>query len=76
MPSICVPLSISKDELLRWYSGEAKDVTAFALDGRSVRFPADVIRPFVMQDGVHGYFEIHFSSEGKFEEMCRVKSNL
>ena len=73
MPRICVPLSITKDELLRWYSGSAKDVTAFALDGRSVRFPVDVIRPFIARDGVHGYFEIRFSAAGKFEEIQRVE---
>ena len=73
MPTICIPLSIPTNELLRWYSGGAKDVKAVSVDGRSVRFPADVIRPYVTHEGVFGYFEIRFSASGKFENIRRVQ---
>ena len=66
MPSIRVSLAIDKDELLRWYSGGAQNVSTLATDGRRVQFPVEVLRPYVAYNGVFGYFEIQFSEEGRF----------
>lgn len=66
MKSLTVMLAISEDEILRLYSGSARDVVAVADNGQTVRFPASILRPFVLHDGVHGRFRISFSDSGKF----------
>lgn len=68
---IDIHLNIPKDELMKWYRQEAKWVTTRAIDGRSVRFPAEVLRPFVGYDGVQGRFTIDFTEEGKFIQIQR-----
>lgn len=72
MPMVQVPISIPKEELVRWYSGEAKDVSARSLDGRSVRFPAKLLHPFVSHHGITGVFEIEFTQEGQFSGIRRL----
>ncbi|MAL98480.1 MAG: hypothetical protein CL583_08520 [Alteromonadaceae bacterium] len=70
--SIIVDLRISADEWLRLYRGEALDVVARARDGRSVRFPARILRPFVRHDGISGAFLIEFGQDGKFQSVERL----
>lgn len=59
-------------EFLAFYQGAAREVVATALDGRTVRFPAAVLRPFVAHDGVHGMFVLRFDGANKFTELVRV----
>ncbi len=66
MQNIRLQLSISPEEYLKFYRGQARSVTARALDGRRVRFPAEILKPYVTREGVHGLFLIRFSDEGKF----------
>ena len=70
--AILVDLRISKDEYLRWYQGSAHAVYARALDGRSVNFPANILRPFVSHDGIKGRFAIQFDDQMKFKSISRV----
>lgn len=74
MPKIHVSLAIASEELLRWYAGGAQDIAAQTIDGRSVRFPAEVVRPFVTHQGVFGLFEISFSAAGQFQTIQRIDS--
>lgn len=66
MPTVVVDLAIPADEFVRLYRGTARDVHAHTREGRSVRFPANILRPFVTRDGVHGRFRIRFDPRGKF----------
>ena len=50
----------------------ARDVVAKSVDGRTVRFPANVLRPFVTPDGVAGAFVLVYDEKNKFVEMRRV----
>ncbi|MFE8073152.1 DUF2835 domain-containing protein [Marinobacteraceae bacterium S3BR75-40.1] len=68
---IIVDLSISRDQWLRMYRGEARYVHARARDGRSVQFPARILAPFVLHDGVRGSFLIEYD-EGKFQNIERL----
>ena len=61
-----VILSISKDVLLSYYEGAAQAVVVKSEDGRSIQFPANILRPFVTNNGVHGIFEIEFDENNKF----------
>lgn len=66
MPFIDITLSIPKDELLRWYAGGVQHVSATSSDGRRVRFPVQLLRPYVKHNGVYGRFKIEFTEAGKF----------
>ena len=67
MRTIEINLRISADEFLRLYQGQAKDVVATAVDGRTVRFPARILQPYVSHEGIRGYFRIEFGEGGKFK---------
>ena len=70
--SLIVPLAIDAEDYLRMYRGTAKDVLARATNGQTIRFPANILRPFVTRDGVHGRFRIHFDARGKFVAIDRL----
>jgi len=72
MHSVDVRLSISADEVLRWYRRQAHMVQCQATDGRNVQFPAQVIQPFVQRNGVSGLFRIYFQDSGKFDRIERL----
>lgn len=72
MHSVVVTVRIPADELLRFYAGQATEVLATALDGRTVRFPVRVLRPFVTEDGVAGTFQLRFDHNRKFVDITRV----
>lgn len=72
LKSIIVNLVISAEELQRLYEGSAKTVFAHSIDGRSIRFPANILRPFVMHTGVRGTFQIDFDEENHFKSIVRL----
>lgn len=72
MRKILIDLTISQDEFISWYQGHAESVLATARDGRSVRFPAKILQPFVTRDGVSGTFEICFDGDNKFSSIRRA----
>jgi hypothetical protein len=67
-----VDLAIDSEELLAMYRGAAREVIARAADGRVVRFPATVLRPFVDVRGVHGRFRIRFGADNRFRGIVRI----
>ena len=69
---IIVDLSISTEEFVKLYQGAAQNVYAVSRDGRSIRFPANVLRPFVSHDGIRGSFCIYFDHEHKFQSIDRL----
>ncbi len=72
MPASRISLSIPSEEFVRLYSGTAKFVVARAEDGRTVRFDANHLRPFVTSNGVHGRFEIEYGPDHKFQSIRRL----
>ncbi len=72
MRSIVVQLSISADEFQRLYEGTVKEVIARSIDGRRVRFPANILRPFVTRVGILGTFHIQFSDENRFQSIEKI----
>ncbi|QEY15667.1 DUF2835 family protein [Cellvibrio sp. KY-GH-1] len=72
MKSIIVNLAISAEEFQRLYEGSVKTVFAHSIDGRSIRFPANILRPYVMHSGVRGTFQIDFDDENRFKAINRV----
>lgn len=70
--SVVVELRITAEELLRYYRGSAKTVSATDTTGRKVRFPVNIVQPFVTRDGIDGVFEIHFDELGKFTRINKL----
>lgn len=67
-----VVLNISPDKLLYYYEGEVNAVVAKTTDGRTIRFPANVLRSVVQKYGVHGTFELVFDEQNKFVSIRRI----
>jgi hypothetical protein len=72
LKSIIVNLVISAEEFQRLYEGSAKSVFAKSLDGRNVRFPAAILRPFVLHTGIRGTFQINFDEDSRFQSIQRL----
>ena len=65
MRSIIIDLSISSEEYLKRYQQPAAPVRTHSRDGRSIRFPANILQPFVTHSGIQGSFRIQFDGKGK-----------
>ena len=69
---IRVSLNIPSHQYLAYYEGAAEDVVAWSAEGRKVRFPARVLRPFVTHGGVVGTFLIAYDHQHKFVSIEKV----
>lgn len=67
-----VDLSISPEKYELMYAGTIKHVRAIARDGRSIRFPAAILRPFVTREGISGVFAIEFDQNSRFLGISRL----
>ncbi len=59
-------LSLTTDQYLAYYRGEASQVVVRAHDGRNVRFPANILRPFLTHSGIEGDFALEYDRDNKF----------
>ncbi len=65
-------LNIPADVIHAYYGGGVREIVASAIDGRVVRFPVNILRPFVTHDGVHGEFALEFDANHKFVAIHRL----
>ena len=65
-------LTISREELLKFYAGHARSVHARDRHGRRVSFPAEALRPFVGSYGISGTFEITADRSGRLQSVHRL----
>lgn len=72
MNVVFVNLVITPEEYQRWYKGSAQDVLAYTVDGRSVRFPATILRSFVTREGIRGRFKIVFDAQNRFQSIEKI----
>lgn len=72
MSEIVVDLAISPSAYQHYYSGQIKQVVATSVDGRTVRFPANILQHVVGHDGVYGRFAIYFDDSGRFQSIERI----
>ena len=49
-----------------------RDVLATSVDGRRVRFPAMILRPFVTHVGIRGRFRILFDENHRFQGIEKI----
>lgn len=65
-------LALSTQQIKAYYQGQALSIQATTLDGRNVRFPANILRPFLRQDGVQGLFVLRIDQRNRVVEMRRI----
>ena len=70
--SVQLRLNISAEQFLLYYSGGVKAVSAIAIDGRRVEFPASALRPHVEHDGIQGLFNLQFGPDHKLLSLTRI----
>lgn len=70
---IQVRLNIPPAVYESYYQGAVREVVAVSVDGRSLRFPANILQSFVLHDGVNGLFEIEFNQDNKFVAIRRIE---
>lgn len=69
---LLVTLNISSQQLIHYYEGNISMVVARTMDGRTVRFPANILRSVVQANGVHGIFELVVDENHKFVSLQRI----
>ena len=74
MAELIVSLQISAEEYLKLYQGSARAVYTRTRDGRSIRFPANILQRFVTREGVRGTFAIYFDGNNKFQKIEQLNS--
>jgi len=73
MARIRFTLVIPPERFESWYRGRAREVITRSRDGRTLRFPARVLQPFVTHEGIRGTFEIEFDHRNRFVGIRRIK---
>lgn len=70
---IVFDLNISAEQWLAYYRGHVRQVHTRAVDGRTVRFPARLLHPFVTADGIHGRFRLRYDTGGHSLGLDRLR---
>ena len=65
-------LVISAEKMLSYYQGSAQQVLAKDIQGVSLAFPAQALRPFVTKDGIHGRFRLRVDDNNKLIELQKI----
>lgn len=66
-------IDIPRDELLKFYAGTARQVTAVARGGVRLAFPATALQPHVTDDAVRGTFRLITGGDRKLRAFERVR---
>lgn len=69
--TVRLSLRLTKDQLMRYYAGNVKQVVAKDLRGKVIRFPVNILQPYVTHDGISGLFSICFDQTGRFVSIER-----
>ena len=72
MPEIIVNINISTQDILQYYTGAVRNVSAMSIDGKRVQFPINILRPFITHTGINGRFIIAYSEKGKLQEISKI----
>ena len=72
MQSLVIDITITADEYIKRYQFPGAVVVTRSRDGRSVRFPANILQPYVTHSGISGTYRISFDAAGKFSRIEEV----
>jgi hypothetical protein len=73
MPSLVLDIALPAERFLTVYQGRANRVLLYSRDGRKVSLPAHHLRPFLRHDGIHGVFELEFSTAGELLDLRQLQ---
>ena len=73
MQTIRFRLTISALEYQQYYAGSIKAVVTRSIDGRTVRFPANILQQFLTREGISGEFVMVYDDNNKFQEIKRLR---
>ena len=66
-------LHLSAVEYLQFYEGVAIAIQVRSRCGKTIQFPAEKMREYVLADGVHGTFVIQLDDQNKFLSIKRLR---
>lgn len=75
MQTIRFYLDISPDDYIAYYKGTAKNVLTKSIDGRSIKFPANILQRFLTHNGIKGLFELRYDDNGKYSDIVCISEN-
>ena len=65
-------LHLSAEEYLQYYEGIANSIQVTSRCGKTIQFPAEKMREFVLNDGLHGSFIMKLDDKNKFLSIRRI----
>ena len=65
-------INLSYEKFLYVYKGQAKNVVTKARDGRTIQFPAEILKPYLTHNGIQGTFIIQYDENNKFKSLQRI----
>ncbi|ASD66883.1 MULTISPECIES: DUF2835 domain-containing protein [Pseudoalteromonas] len=65
-------MDLSYDKCLGYYYGHYTSVQVIEDGGKSIRFPAERIRPFISSIGIRGRFRLILDDSNKFLSLEKV----
>jgi len=68
-------LDLTHDEVLGYYKGHYRSIRTLTVDDVRIEFPVTAIKPFIMENGIHGLFSIEFDSNNKLLAVKKVSSS-
>ena len=71
MNKVIIDIEIESDQYLKQYKQPNCMVNTRSRDGRTIQFPANILKPFLLHDGIKGSFCIYFDKHGKFQSISR-----
>lgn len=72
LDSLTFELNIEPEQYRLYYAGAAKTVVVRSLEGKVVRFPANVLQRHLTHDGIHGCYRLRFNSDNKFVDIEKI----
>jgi len=66
-----VSLNIEAIAYQKMYLGEVQQVIALDIEGRTIQFPATLLRPFVTREGIEGVFIIQVDENNRLIDIQR-----
>jgi len=69
--SICY-LNISAEKLLSYYKGNVRYVIAKSIQGNTIQFPVEILRPFITHQGICGAFKIRYDDKNKLVDIQKI----
>jgi len=65
-------LDVSPEEYLDYYRGVLKQVMVRSTSGDTIQFPASLLQPFLMPEGIHGRFILTCDEHFKHPDLRRI----